>query len=122
MEDTSNAFMSQSYLNARETATQTTKNYLASLHSIQKQPSKPLKRPTSSPLNPMHPHVYRVEPVNFKELVQRLTGAPQHEPVANPFKSLNNAAKESSSSLAFDLPSSSWGDLSLRNPSNISRW
>ncbi|KAL0798594.1 hypothetical protein Bca101_053769 [Brassica carinata] len=107
--DTSQAFMSQSYLNAQETATQATKNYLASLHSTRKQPSKPLKRPISPPLNPMHPHVYRVEPVNFKELVQRLTGAPDHEPVANPFKSLD-AAKESSSSFAFDLSSSSWGD------------
>ncbi|KAJ0233471.1 VQ motif-containing protein 29 [Hirschfeldia incana] len=122
MEDTSQAFMSQSYLNAQETGTQATKDYLASLHSTRKQPSKPSKRPISSPLNPMHPHVYRVEPVNFKELVQRLTGAPEHEPVANPFKSLDDAAKESSSSFAFDLSSSPWGDLSLRNPANISRW
>lgn len=122
MEDKSQAFMSQSYLNAQETATQATKNYLASLHSTRKQPSKPLKRPISPPLNPMHPHVYRVEPVNFKELVQRLTGAPEHEPVVNPFKSLDDAAKENSSSFAFDLSSSSWGDLSLRSPANISRW
>ncbi|CAF2248569.1 VQ motif-containing protein 29 [Brassica rapa] len=122
MENTSQAFMSQSYLNSQETATQATKDYLASLHSSRKQPSKPLKRPISSPLNPMHPHVYRVEPVNFKELVQRLTGAPEHEPVANPFKSLDDAAKDSSPSFAFDLSSSSWGDLSLRNPANISRW
>lgn len=126
MEATSQAFMSQSYLNAQETATRATKNYLNSLHSTRKQPSsKPLKRPTtSSPLKPMHPQVYRVEPVNFKELVQRLTGAPEEhdEAVAKPIKSLEDAAKESSSSFAFDLSSSSWGDLSLQNPANLSRW
>lgn len=121
MEATSQQFMSQSYLNAQETATRTTKNYLTSLHSTRKQPSKPLKRPaisSSSLLNPMHPHVYRVEPVNFKELVQRLTGAPEQ---AGPLKSLDDAAKQSSSSFAFD-PSSSWGDFSFQNPPNLSRW
>ncbi|CAH2076181.1 unnamed protein product [Thlaspi arvense] len=123
MEATSQPFMSQSYLTAQETATRATKNYLTSLHSTRKQPSKPLKRPaTSSPLQPMHPQVYRVEPVNFKELVQRLTGAPEHEAVAKPLESLDDAAKESSSSFAFDLSSSPWRDLSLQNPANLSRW
>ena len=122
MENTSQAFMSQSYPNSQETAIQATKDYLASLHSTRKQPSKPLKRPISSPLNPMHPHVYRVEPVNFKELVQRLTGAPEHDDVVKPFKSLDDLANESSSSLAFDLASSSWGDLSLQTPASLSRW
>ncbi|XP_010437190.1 PREDICTED: VQ motif-containing protein 29-like [Camelina sativa] len=120
MEATSQPFLSQSYLNAQETATKTTKNYLTSLHSTRKQPSKPLlKRPatssSSSLLNPMHPHVYRVEPVNFKELVQKLTGAPEHEVVqAKPLKSLDDVTKQSSSS--------SWGDFSFQNPANLSRW
>ncbi|CAH8326071.1 unnamed protein product [Eruca vesicaria subsp. sativa] len=70
---------SQSYLGAPQTSTQETKNYLMSLHSTRKQPSIPLKRPVSSPLKSMHSQVYRVEPVNFKELVQRLTGAPEHD-------------------------------------------
>ena len=122
MENTSQAFMSQSYLSAQETNTLTTRNYLMSLHSTRKQPSKPMKRPVSSPLKSMHPQVYRVEPVNFKELVQRLTGAPEHDDVVKPFKSLDDLANESSSSLAFDLASSSWGDLSLQTPANLSRW
>ncbi|ESQ53311.1 hypothetical protein EUTSA_v10027223mg [Eutrema salsugineum] len=125
MEATSQPFMSQSYLNAQETATRATKNYLNSLHSTRKQPSKPLKRPVTSSISshskPMHPQVYRVEPIDFKELVQRLTGAPEHEVVAKSLNSLDDAAKESSS-FAFDLPSSSWGDLSLQNPANLSRW
>lgn len=124
MEGTSHAYMSQSYLNAQETATRAAKNYLTSLHSTRKQPSsKPLKRPiTSSPLKPIHSQVYRVEPVNFKELVQRLTGAPEVEVEAKSVKSLDDAAKESSSSFAYDLTSSSWGDLSLQNHANVSKW
>ncbi|KAF8050771.1 hypothetical protein N665_1883s0001 [Sinapis alba] len=115
--------MSQSYLSAQETKTLTTKNYLMSLHSTRKQPSKPLKRLVSSPLKSMHTQVYRVEPVNFKELVQRLTGAPEHDDVVKPFKSLDDSANDiSSSSLAFDLSSSSWGDLSLQTPANLSKW
>ncbi|CAN7120303.1 unnamed protein product [Brassica rapa subsp. narinosa] len=114
--------MSQSYLSAQETNTLTTRNYLMSLHSTRKQPSKPMKRPVSSPLKSMHPQVYRVEPANFKELVQRLTGAPEHDDVVKPFKSFDDLANESSSSLAFDLSSSSWGDLSLQTPANLSRW
>ncbi|KAJ4873882.1 VQ motif-containing protein 29 [Raphanus sativus] len=114
--------MSRSYLSAQETNTLTTRNYLMSLHSTRKQPSKPLKRPVSSPLKSMQPQVYRVDTVNFKELVQRLTGAPAHDDVLKPFKSLDNSANESSSSLAFDLSSSSWGDLSLQTPASLSRW
>lgn len=126
VEVTSHQFMSQSYLNAQDTTTRATKNYLTSLHSTRKQTSKPLKRPatssSSSPLNPMHPHVYRVEPVNFKDLVQRLTGAPEPEAVqAKPLKCLDETTKQSSSSFAFD-PSSSWGDFSFQNPANLSRW
>ncbi|VVB09881.1 unnamed protein product [Arabis nemorensis] len=124
MEGTSHPYMSQSYLNAQETATRATKNHLTSLHSTRKQPSsKPLKRPiTSSPLKPIQSQVYRVEPVNFKELVQRLTGAPEEVEVeAKPVKSLDDAAKESSS-FAYDLTSSSWGVLSLQNHANVSKW
>lgn len=124
MEATSQPFMSRNYLSAQETTVRETKNYLTSLHSTQKQPSKPFKRPaipSSSPLKPMHPHVYQVEPVNFKELVQRLTGAPDQDAVAKPLKRWDDAAKQSSSSFAFD-PSSSWGDFSLPNPANLSTW
>ena len=115
MEATSQPCFSHNYRRSSE-------NYNSSLHSTRKQPAKPWKRPVTASLQRMHPRVYRVEPVNFKELVQRLTGAPEHEPVANPFKSLDDAAKDSSSSFPFDLSSSSWGDLSLRNPANISGW
>ncbi|CAN8328383.1 unnamed protein product [Cochlearia groenlandica] len=123
MEASSKPFMSNSYLESQETSTKATKNYLTSLHSTQKQPSKLMKRPIRpSSLKPiMHPHVYRVEPINFKELVQRLTGAPdQEEDVAKPVKTLNDSENKSSTSFMFG-PSSSWGDLSLQNYANLNR-
>ncbi|KAK1276635.1 hypothetical protein QJS04_geneDACA016015 [Acorus gramineus] len=43
-----------------------------SLHSVRKPPSKPSKRP-----DPIPPRVYSVEPRGFRQLVQRLTGAPE---------------------------------------------
>ena len=73
MEATSQPCFSHNYRRSSE-------NYNSSLHSTRKQPAKPWKRPVTASLQRMHPRVYRVEPVNFKELVQSLTGAPQdHE-------------------------------------------
>ncbi|XP_051210313.1 uncharacterized protein [Lolium perenne] len=45
----------------------------AALRSVQKPPSKPWR--TGAPA-PTPPKVYRVEPREFRDLVQRLTGAP----------------------------------------------
>ncbi|KAB2058276.1 hypothetical protein ES319_A11G224700v1 [Gossypium barbadense] len=47
-----------------------------SLHSVRKPLAKPWKKPIA-PLPPTPPRVYRVDPVNFRDLVQKLTGAPQ---------------------------------------------
>jgi hypothetical protein len=49
----------------------------AALRSVQKPPSKPWRAGTGSLTNaPTPPKVYRVEPREFRDLVQRLTGAP----------------------------------------------
>ncbi|KAJ8765661.1 hypothetical protein K2173_014783 [Erythroxylum novogranatense] len=52
-----------------------TKSFIPSLHSIRKPMAKPWKKPIA-PLPPTPPKVYRVDPVNFRDLVQKLTGAP----------------------------------------------
>ncbi|KAI6695089.1 hypothetical protein NL676_022799 [Syzygium grande] len=44
-----------------------------SLHSVRKAPAKPWKKPTA-PQPPNPTRVYKVEPINFRELVQKLTG------------------------------------------------
>ncbi|KAM0904321.1 hypothetical protein ACQ4PT_018043 [Festuca glaucescens] len=59
----------------------------AALRSVQKQPSKPWRARGPAPA-PTPLKVYRVEPREFRDLVQRLTGAPaarlqqQRAPVA----------------------------------------
>ncbi|XAR57694.1 hypothetical protein NMG60_11025937 [Bertholletia excelsa] len=49
-------------------------SFQASLHSVRKIPAKPWKKPIA-PLPPTPPRIYKVACVDFKEVVQRLTGA-----------------------------------------------
>ncbi|KAG4173277.1 hypothetical protein ERO13_A11G048800v2 [Gossypium hirsutum] len=49
-------------------------SFHASIHSVRKPLTKPWKKPTS-PLLPTPPKVYKVDPINFRDLVQKLTGA-----------------------------------------------
>ncbi|CDY49439.1 BnaA09g42280D [Brassica napus] len=125
MEATSQPCFSHNYLRSSE-------NYNSSLHSTRKQPAKPWKRPVTASLQRMHPRVYRVEPVNFKELVQRLTGAPQdherdevHQVETKPLLKIFHETTTQENPLAFDLsPSSSrfWEAFPLLSPANLSRW
>ncbi|KAL2528337.1 uncharacterized protein Fot_20938 [Forsythia ovata] len=55
------------------------------LHSVRKVPSKPMKKPIA-PYPPIPPKIYKVDPINFREVVQRLTGL--EEKVAHPPLSL----------------------------------
>lgn len=53
--------------------------FQSSLRSVKKTPSKPWKKPAIAPLPPTRPRVYKVDPMNFRDLVQRLTGAPEYQ-------------------------------------------
>lgn len=80
MEDLySSSSSSASYLSRNiheaKSAKQTPPHY-SSLHSVRKAPAKPWKKPIA-PLPPTPPRVYRVDPVNFRELVQKLTAGPE---------------------------------------------
>ncbi|KAJ8470871.1 hypothetical protein OPV22_025214 [Ensete ventricosum] len=55
--------------------------YRAALHAVQKPQGKPRRRPDQPP---PPPRVYRVEPRDFRQLVQRLTGAPRSVPAPCP--------------------------------------
>ncbi|OAY35621.1 VQ motif-containing protein 9 [Manihot esculenta] len=44
------------------------------IHSVRKPQLKPWKKPIA-PLAPTPPRVYKVDPINFRDLVQKLTGA-----------------------------------------------
>lgn len=50
----------------------------SSLHSVKKPPTKPWKKPVA-PLPPTPPRIYKVDPVNFRDLVQKLTGATEFQ-------------------------------------------
>lgn len=51
------------------------------LHAVKKSPTKPLKKPAvAPPLPPKPPRVYKVDPVDFRDLVQKLTGATEFQP------------------------------------------
>ncbi|KAK8587609.1 hypothetical protein V6N13_086591 [Hibiscus sabdariffa] len=49
-------------------------SFHGSLHSVRKPIGKPWKKPAVSPLQPTPPKVYKVDPINFRDLVQKLTG------------------------------------------------
>ncbi|OMO56428.1 VQ motif-containing protein [Corchorus capsularis] len=51
-------------------------SFHSSLHSVRKPMAKPWKKPIA-PLPPTPPKVYKVDPINFRDLVQKLTGAPE---------------------------------------------
>ncbi|KAA8522582.1 hypothetical protein F0562_013057 [Nyssa sinensis] len=51
----------------------------SSLHSVRKLPgAKPWKKPIA-PLPPTPPRIYKVDSVNFREVVQKLTAAPEFQ-------------------------------------------
>ncbi|KAJ4781140.1 VQ motif-containing protein [Rhynchospora pubera] len=52
------------------------KDFLSNLHSVQKPPMKPWRKPDNIPTPP---RVYRVEPRGFRDLVQKLTGKPPRQ-------------------------------------------
>ncbi|KAE8701168.1 VQ motif-containing protein 29 [Hibiscus syriacus] len=54
-------------------------SFHGSLHSVNKPLSKPWKKPIA-PFPPTPPKVYTVDPRNFRDLVQKLTGSPEFMP------------------------------------------
>ncbi|XP_057972970.1 uncharacterized protein LOC131161310 [Malania oleifera] len=60
--------------------TNTTSSLSAVLHSVRKPLAKHWKKPAIAPPPPVPARVYKVEPKNFKDVVQKLTGAPKFQP------------------------------------------
>ncbi|KAK9902570.1 hypothetical protein M0R45_001506 [Rubus argutus] len=50
----------------------------SSLHSVRKTSAKPWRKPSVAPLPPTPPRVYKVDPINFRDLVQKLTSATEY--------------------------------------------
>ncbi|XP_055811584.1 uncharacterized protein LOC129881400 [Solanum dulcamara] len=58
-------------------------SYHSSLHGVKRLPTKPMTKLPIAPLPPTPPKIYRVEPINFKEVVQMLTSSPEFQSVSN---------------------------------------
>ncbi|KAK7346883.1 hypothetical protein VNO80_21407 [Phaseolus coccineus] len=50
------------------------------LHSVRKPLAKPRKKAPVAPMPPTPAKVYKVDAINFRDVVQQLTGAPEHKP------------------------------------------
>lgn len=46
----------------------------SNLRSVRRPMGKPWKKPAIAPMPPTRPRVYKVDPINFRDLVQKLTG------------------------------------------------
>ncbi|XP_015087496.1 exonuclease 1-like [Solanum pennellii] len=58
-------------------------SYHSSLHGVRRLPLKPMTKLPIAPLPPTPPKIYRVEPNDFKDVVQMLTSSPEFQTVSN---------------------------------------
>ncbi|XVF61390.1 hypothetical protein PTKIN_Ptkin08bG0125500 [Pterospermum kingtungense] len=70
------AYSSSSYALKEASELKVPPPFHASLHSVRKPLAKPWKKPIA-PFPPTPTKVYKVDPINFRDLVQKLTGAPE---------------------------------------------
>ncbi|KAF5938045.1 hypothetical protein HYC85_025551 [Camellia sinensis] len=54
-------------------------SFHSTLHSVRKIPAKPWKKPIAPPALPNPPRIYKVQSIDFKQVVQKLTGASQSQ-------------------------------------------
>lgn len=59
------------------------KPYLSTLHGVRSLPSKSITKKPIAPSSPIPPKIYRVEAVNFRQVVQMLTAAPEFQSHSN---------------------------------------
>ncbi|MCE5167307.1 hypothetical protein HAX54_047314 [Datura stramonium] len=72
-------------------------SYYSSLHGVRRPPTKPMTKLPIAPLPPTPPKIYIIELVNFKEVVQMLTAAPEFQSVSNNTISSSDSDSGSSS-------------------------
>ncbi|KAK4348439.1 hypothetical protein RND71_031194 [Anisodus tanguticus] len=71
------------YTQQEQKKKKTLPSYHSSLHGVRRLPAKPMTKQPIAPFPPTPPKIYRVEPINFKEVVQMLTAAPEFQSVSN---------------------------------------
>ncbi|XP_059306568.1 uncharacterized protein LOC132058015 [Lycium ferocissimum] len=76
-------------------------SYHSSLHGVRRRPAKPMTKQPIAPMPPTPPKIYRVEPVNFKEVVQMLTSAPEFQSISiNSISSSDSGSGSGSGSIS----------------------
>ncbi|KAK6779478.1 hypothetical protein RDI58_021662 [Solanum bulbocastanum] len=88
-------------------------SYHSSLHGVRKLPTKPMTKLPIAPLPPTPPKIYRVEPKNFKDVVQMLTSSPEFQFVSN--DSISRSDSGSGSGSGFGFGSSSFNSRRLQD-------
>lgn len=58
-------------------------------HSVRKAQTKPWKKTPVAPPAPKPVRVYKVDAINFRDLVQQLTGAPELKPQVQPRRDID---------------------------------
>lgn len=84
---TSNTDSSSSYSSSypRRQETKRPPSFRSALHAVRRSPAKnAMTKKPISPLPPTPPKIYKVEPVEFKDVVQKLTGAAEPQPQPQP--------------------------------------
>ncbi|XP_049407737.1 uncharacterized protein LOC125871186 [Solanum stenotomum] len=72
-------------------------SYHSSLHGVRRLPLKPMTKLPIAPLPPTPPKIYRVEPNDFKDVVQMLTSSPEFQSLSNNSISRSDSGSGSSS-------------------------
>ncbi|XP_042029757.1 VQ motif-containing protein 29-like [Salvia splendens] len=70
------------FTSRKERNTQPPPPYLSALHSVRRLPA--IKKKPIAPMPATPPKIYKVEPVDFRDVVQSLTAAPEFQKVAPP--------------------------------------
>ncbi|KAK7263267.1 hypothetical protein RJT34_30854 [Clitoria ternatea] len=83
------------------------------LHSVRKTPAKPWKKAPVAPMPPTPVKVYKVDPMNFRDLVQQLTGGAVQNQQPRQQVLQSNTARVSSATSSFPKQKESkwYGDI-----------
>ncbi|XP_015087352.1 VQ motif-containing protein 29-like [Solanum pennellii] len=90
-------------------------SYHSSLHGVRKLPTKPMTKLPIAPLPPTPPKIYRVEPNDFKDVVQMLTSSPEFQTVSNDSISRSDSGSGFDSGSSSDSGSGSFNSRRLQN-------
>ncbi|XP_049359921.1 uncharacterized protein LOC125824560 [Solanum verrucosum] len=92
------SFSSSTYPQQEQKKNKKLASYHSSLHGVRRLPLKPMTKLPIAPLPPTPPKIYRVEPNNFKDVVQMLTSSPEFQSVSNDSISRSDSSSDSGSS------------------------